>query len=484
MPYFSEQTIVGGFERRAGVFMAPSTAHGADRFASAATLLLAAGAVTAGAIYFAPVALGAAAYGAHRRRRGDHFAHPRRGRAVSREDWHAAQDRDGRVSDAAASELRAKVMNGGVEPAVRAEAWPMLLGTRATASTATELEQSRRRRREAYRALVSRVDALSEMLRGASVGRRRSMDGPPPDELGVFTESDRVIAADVPRTPMDASSAFATACAADAEDAAAEDDRRAAAAAAADPESDSFIRREYDSSAPSTSESDVDAWRVAQSSRLRELLRAFALYDEAVGYCQGMNEIACVFLDNITDASEAFWCFVEFIRGPYRSHFIIHKTGGGSGATSGRAEGIRDRLILIGKIIAASDAALWRHLKALGGGDCIFAFRACVVLMLRELPKEEAVYVWEALMASGDHVGGGGGGGGGNRDGGGGGGDDVPGSLLLRVLAAFFLQSRSALMGCKTYDDLLLVSQRLGSGGKVSASALLAAAAKLKIPPR
>ena len=39
-------------------------------------------------------------------------------------------------------------------------------------------------------------------------------------------------------------------------------------------------------------------------------------------------------------------------------------------------------------------------------------------------------------------------------------------------------------MGCKTYDDLLLVSQRLGSGGKVSASALLAAAAKLKIPPR
>ena len=94
----------------------------------------------------AALGLGAAALAAHE------FAHSRRLGApavapatADRARWLAASDRDGRVG-ARIAHVRRRVADGGVDPALRAEVWPLLLGLRHPGSTAVEQEQARRAR--------------------------------------------------------------------------------------------------------------------------------------------------------------------------------------------------------------------------------------------------------------------------------------------------------------------------------------------------
>lgn len=175
-------------------------------------------------------------------------------------------------------------------------------------------------------------------------------------------------------------------------------------------------------------------------------------------------------------------------------------------------------------------------MQLLGAGDCMFAFRAVVVLMARELAPGETVFLWEALMAAGDHMvepeydapseagkgtraeergegranenengdGGGGGGGedapgargGGAGGGGGSGGADRGrvfrpedgaggGRMFLHVVAAAFLHARHVVFGCHEFDDLLYaahhaVPSSLRDGGT---AALLASARRLMAVP-
>ena len=43
---------------------------------------------------------------------------------------------------------------------------------------------------------------------------------------------------------------------------------------------------------------------------LRRVLRAYSFYDEEVGYCQGMNFIAAMFITYMSE-EEAFWLLVS-----------------------------------------------------------------------------------------------------------------------------------------------------------------------------
>ena len=87
----------------------------------------------------------------------------KRGSPLSPAKWYAAQDADGRVGDAMEA-VREKVREGGIEPMLRCEVWPLLLGLRAPNDTAVEQEQARRRRAARYRALRRRCEELHELL--------------------------------------------------------------------------------------------------------------------------------------------------------------------------------------------------------------------------------------------------------------------------------------------------------------------------------
>ncbi len=47
--------------------------------------------------------------------------------------------------------------------------------------------------------------------------------------------------------------------------------------------------------------------------KLFSILKAYAIYDPQVGYCQGTNFIAMVLLSNMTSVRDAFWTFVQIM---------------------------------------------------------------------------------------------------------------------------------------------------------------------------
>jgi hypothetical protein len=298
----------------------------------------------------------------------------------------------------------------------------------------------------------------------------------------------------------------------------------------------SAAKNKNDSESSETKTKNVPTWQAAQSSRLTNVLVAYALHDPSVGYCQGMNEVAARFLENVVDESEAFWCFAAFLEA-YRPHFVISAArdfdddgvNGGvhvkrsrdaaflsSWRTPGRRaeqandrkrrsedfgfetrfprESVRDVLRDLGVILRRCDPPLWKHVRLLHAQECMFAFRAVVVLLARELPPPETTFLWEALMASGDHLAGFPNpsdasdenasesdsthrrpivepGGAGN------------GRMLLHCVAAVFVQARHLVFGCREFDDLLHASHHAVSAKCFAAAPLLESARRLMAQP-
>ncbi|KAL5726787.1 hypothetical protein ACHQM5_000045 [Ranunculus cassubicifolius] len=61
--------------------------------------------------------------------------------------------------------------------------------------------------------------------------------------------------------------------------------------------------------------------------------------------------------------------------------------------------GIRRQLNLVAKIIKSTDSYLYKHLQKLQAEDCFFVYRMVVVLFRRELTFEQTVCMWEVMWA-------------------------------------------------------------------------------------
>ena len=537
----------------------------------------------------AAIGLGAAALAAgewrHRRDGRGAFAAAspgRRRRPLSDREWRGAIDREGRVAAGKFESVLRRAASDGVAPEIRPEVWPLLLGVRRPESTAVEQEQRRRHRLARYDALLERRDELERLLGsptagspslalrsgraspgtpawsargspatrafGSRVGAHASL-APSPDaspathDLATYAESVPVIRADVPRTAFHPGGAFETHWRLE-----------------RDAARDAGCARDDSTPKPKASEREVEnvpTWQAAQSARLTRTLVAYALHDPGVGYCQGMNEVAARFLENVVDESEAFWCFAAFLEA-YRPHFIIAERRDpaedasareGARAASGarrdgsadagsftlvapeearrmdsetsaehvetvetrarrppRRESVRDVLRDLGAVLRRCDPPLWEHVRLLRAHECMFAFRAVVVLLARELPPPETTFLWEALMASGDHLAGPRGGGAAAAasagEGDGASGDDDAfgvgnrhrpviepggagdGRMLLHCVAAAFVQARHLVFGCREFDDLLHASHHAVSAKCGAAAPLLESARRLMAQPR
>lgn len=110
----------------------------------------------------------------------------------------------------------------------------------------------------------------------------------------------------------------------------------------------------------------------ATAARLISLLSAYAVYDPEIGYCQGMADLAAPFVALVPDDVEAFWCFERLMRHS-RANF----------AHSG--EGVRAQLRMLARVLEHKDPVLMHHLRHVGAGECLFAYRMVLVLMRREL---------------------------------------------------------------------------------------------------
>ncbi|KAJ4954788.1 hypothetical protein NE237_011571 [Protea cynaroides] len=126
--------------------------------------------------------------------------------------------------------------------------------------------------------------------------------------------------------------------------------------------------------------------RISHAARLVAILEAYALYDQEIGYCQGMSDLLSPIIAVIEEDHEAFWCFVGFMK-KARHNFRLDEVG------------IRRQLNIVSKIIKCKDSHLYRHLEKLQAEDCFFVYRMVVVLFRRELTFEQTLCLWEVMWA-------------------------------------------------------------------------------------
>jgi hypothetical protein len=60
--------------------------------------------------------------------------------------------------------------------------------------------------------------------------------------------------------------------------------------------------------------------------KLFNILKAYAVYDNQVGYCQGMNFIVSILLSHIVSQTETFWLFVHLMHEKNWRLFFINNT--------------------------------------------------------------------------------------------------------------------------------------------------------------
>ena len=120
--------------------------------------------------------------------------------------------------------------------------------------------------------------------------------------------------------------------------------------------------------------------------RLVNMLSAYAVHDPENGYCQGMSDLAIVFVGLEEDDALAFACFEKFMRAA-RQNFRHDE------------EGIKNQLREISDIIENTDPKLFSKIASLGDENCMFAYRMVVVLMRRELQLAQVLTLWEISWA-------------------------------------------------------------------------------------
>ncbi|PUZ38268.1 hypothetical protein GQ55_9G182900 [Panicum hallii var. hallii] len=130
----------------------------------------------------------------------------------------------------------------------------------------------------------------------------------------------------------------------------------------------------------------LEPYRIYHASRLVAILEAYAIYDQEIGYCQGMSDLLAPLLAVLEEDDEAFWCFAGFMR-KARHNFRLDEVG------------IRRQLNMVARIIKYKDFHLYRHLEMLQAEDCFFVYRMVVVMFRRELTFEQTLCLWEVMWA-------------------------------------------------------------------------------------
>ncbi|KAL8167435.1 hypothetical protein V2J09_008934, partial [Rumex salicifolius] len=130
----------------------------------------------------------------------------------------------------------------------------------------------------------------------------------------------------------------------------------------------------------------LEPCRIFHAARLVAILEAYAVYDPEIGYCQGMSDLLSPIVAVIEEDYLAFWCFVGFMK-KARHNFRLDEVG------------IREQLNTVSKIIKMKDSRLYNHLVNLQAEDCFFVYRMVVVLFRRELDFEQTLCLWEVMWA-------------------------------------------------------------------------------------
>ncbi|KAK1438541.1 hypothetical protein QVD17_04350 [Tagetes erecta] len=369
----------------------------------------------------------------------------RRKHAVQPKQWRSLFDEDGRLCDGGVKFLK-KVRSGGVHPSLRAEVWPFLLGVYDLKSSKEERDDVKTNNRKEYETLRTQCRQTYKLNENATQTKEICVSNSNED----CTDGGEVLDPSSPKTPLSTdenqtddlkpcevgdgseitcksetessdsdsseesndmgpeklnaqetnttssntggktsnthrSESFATwqriirldAIRANDEWIVYTPSQAAVCSTKAHELAESVCLKDY---------SHLEACRIFHAARLVLILEAYALYDPEIGYCQGMSDLLSPIISVVEDDSEAFWCFVGFMK-KARHNFRLDEVG------------IRRQLNLVSKIIKGKDSHLYRHLEEMQAEDCFFVYRMVVVLFRRELNFEQTLCLWEVMWA-------------------------------------------------------------------------------------
>ncbi|XP_028564856.2 uncharacterized protein LOC114586086 [Podarcis muralis] len=113
---------------------------------------------------------------------------------------------------------------------------------------------------------------------------------------------------------------------------------------------------------------------------LREILVTYVAFHQDIGYCQGMNDFASRFLETLENETEAFWCFVGYMR---RS------------AWNFTTMGVRRKTQICEELLKHVDPELHDHIESVSSDKLLFCLRWLLLLFQKDLDHSDAVRVLE-----------------------------------------------------------------------------------------
>lgn len=280
-----------------------------------------------------------------------------------------------------------EVCEKGMEPQLRPEVWPFLLGVYSPDSTREDRQKQYQALSLAYYGLIhdcqdteAALDESVLRIGTAGVQSQNEIVNQIPSQLVQFAEAQRIIVLDAIRTDFRSSSAPQGASSPGRLSSLINGWRGTKEVG----EVGIWISRVARSMLDDASHLGPEKRR--QAIRLIALLSAYSVHDPETGYCQGMSDLAATFLMLMEDDVLAFWCFERLMRRA-RCNFAVDESG------------IFAHLRALGKLLERSDPGLYHKLRHIGAVECHFAYRMIVVLLKRDLTFEQVSVLWEMLWA-------------------------------------------------------------------------------------
>ncbi|KAL7413775.1 rab-GTPase-TBC domain-containing protein [Mrakia frigida] len=122
--------------------------------------------------------------------------------------------------------------------------------------------------------------------------------------------------------------------------------------------------------------------------KLAEILLTYVLFEKDLGYVQGMSDLAAP-LYVVMEGEEVatFWCFVEFME-RMKQNFLRDQSG------------MKQQLLTLQQLISVMDPELYRHLEKTESLNLFFCFRWILIAFKREFGFEEIIGLWENLFTN------------------------------------------------------------------------------------
>merc|ERR1711953_702283 len=125
----------------------------------------------------------------------------------------------------------------------------------------------------------------------------------------------------------------------------------------------------------------------AEIERLNVLLTTYAVFDQDLGYVQGMSDIAVVILDIYPDDIDAFWVFAKFM---YRIRGNFEKS----------QEAIKRQFEALRRVLAFTDGEMVRFLDRRESGHMYFCFPWFLILFRRLATHDTLPTIWDAWLCA------------------------------------------------------------------------------------